>query len=566
MQILGIYLDFASAEIRKSLHNNTWYGFQYENEIRNIFHNEYNCREFLKELSNKQAFAKSFYDYSGNQIYINAIIGKNGSGKSSLLNIYHIIINNFAAKIKERFPEYNRDYEIEPVLGLTASLFYECNNLIYCIKIEDSKVDFSNNKTKDLLSSIQTLEELSNHIFYTVSTNYSLYSENPDWLVNLYHKNDGYFTPIVLVPFRDNGNIDIVKENRLAEKRVQILSLLLYKDKQRDFIENYIPYKIDYKLKNFEEYKKNLDDKIKKLNQNFKFTKIYNKTNIGALKTEIKNYWSNYFSKGKDSSIAFSNHIKEYAIYKTLKSCLNYESISKQVNFDNLKNSIKKIIENELWNEHHVNYINLKLLTCKKYLEYSSLNIYKSNEGSIKIDDLLNNQEIKNAASFDQLYILSLPDFFETQFYYSIKPNEKENSKKIISVDELELMQLTQMSSGEQQLYDILSYVVYHIKNAQSNKSSVGKGRIPYKNFNIMFDEAELYYHPEYQRCFIRNLIKLINRSNLGINGLSITLVTHSPFILSDIKSEDILALEEGKPSKKVSKTLGANIYDLLQN
>ena len=59
------------------------------------------------------------------------------------------------------------------------------------------------------------------------------------------------------------------------EKRVQILSLLLYKDKQRDFIENYIPYKIDYKLKNFEEYKKNLDDKIKKLNQNFKFTKIY---------------------------------------------------------------------------------------------------------------------------------------------------------------------------------------------------------------------------------------------------------------------------------------------------
>ena len=218
--------------------------------------------------------------------------------------------------MKERFPEYNRDYEIEPVLGLTASLFYECNNLIYCIKIEDSKVDFSNNTTKDLLSSIQTLEELSNHIFYTVSTNYSLYSENPDWLVNLYHKNDGYFTPIVLVPFRDDGNIDIVKENRLAEKRVQILSLLLYKDKQRDFIENYIPYKIDYKLKNFEEYKKNLNNKINKLNQNFKFTQIYNEVNkkgnikniniLGALKTEIESYWSNYFSKEKYSSIAFS--------------------------------------------------------------------------------------------------------------------------------------------------------------------------------------------------------------------------------------------------------------------
>ena len=127
-------------------------------------------------------------------------------------------------------------------------------------------------------------------------------------------------------------------------------------------------------------------------------------------------------------------------------------------------------------------------------------------------------------------------------------------------------MQLSDMSSGEQQLYNSLSYVVYHIKNAQSNGKGNNQAQIPYKHFNLIFDEAELYYHPEFQRCFISNLIKLLNRSNLQDQGINITLVTHSPFILSDIPTANILALESGSPSEKKNETLGANIFDLLQS
>ena len=67
----------------------------------------------------------------------------------------------------------------------------------------------------------------------------------------------------------------------------------------------------------------------------------------------------------------------------------------------------------------------------------------------------------------------------------------------------------------------------------------------------------------EYQRCFIDNLIKIINKSNVEIPELGIIIITHSPFILSDIPANNILALGS---DYNFRNTLGANIYDLLQN
>ena len=104
------------------------------------------------------------------------------------------------------------------------------------------------------------------------------------------------------------------------------------------------------------------------------------------------------------------------------------------------------------------------------------------------------------------------------------------------------------------------------MKNASSPQKN--HERIVYKNINLVFDEAELYYHPEYQRKLIADLLNLINRSNLtNINSINITIVTHSPFMLSDIPNTNIIALENGKRKENLSfKTLGANIYDLLKN
>ena len=68
------------------------------------------------------------------------------------------------------------------------------------------------------------------------------------WLTQLYHKNDGYFTPIVLVPYRyDSTIINTEKELKLANERVNTLSILMHNEGS-DFIEGLIPYNVEYTL------------------------------------------------------------------------------------------------------------------------------------------------------------------------------------------------------------------------------------------------------------------------------------------------------------------------------
>lgn len=61
------------------------------------------------------------------------------------------------------------------------------------------------------------------------------------------------------------------------------------------------------------------------------------------------------------------------------------------------------------------------------------------------------------------------------------------------------------MSSGERQMLYSLSYVLYHIKNIQSVKED--ENRVGYHNICLIFDEVELYYHPDYQRRFLGMLL-----------------------------------------------------------
>ena len=58
------------------------------------------------------------------------------------------------------------------------------------------------------------------------------FSEGYSWLSGVFHKNDGFQTPIVISPKRDYGMIDINNENDLSEER--LLSLLFVEDKREN--------------------------------------------------------------------------------------------------------------------------------------------------------------------------------------------------------------------------------------------------------------------------------------------------------------------------------------------
>lgn len=112
---------------------------------------------------------------------------------------------------------------------------------------------------------------------------------------------------------------------------------------------------------------------------------------------------------------------------------------------------------------------------------------------------------------------------------------------------------------------------MYHMVNVDSEWNDYYKNDrehlevIKYHYMNVIFDEVELYFHPEMQRQYIGIMLKMLKSVRFAnIRGVSIMMITHSPFVLSDIPESNVLCL--GEDDNKVAKTLGGNIMEMLSD
>lgn len=127
-----------------------------------------------------------------------------------------------------------------------------------------------------------------------------------------------------------------------------------------------------------------------------------------------------------------------------------------------------------------------------------------------------------------------------------------------------QIIPLRKLSSGERQFLFTTSCVIYHLMNLRS----VRKDRPKYRNYNVVLDEVEICFHPEYQRTFVHKLLSMLTRLGMNNNcSINIWIVTHSPFILSDIPQNNILYLKKGHQQTmlEADNPFGANINDILK-
>lgn len=81
----------------------------------------------------------------------------------------------------------------------------------------------------------------------------------------------------------------------------------------------------------------------------------------------------------------------------------------------------------------------------------------------------------------------------------------------------------------------------------------------------IFIDEGEVYYHPEWQRRYIKVLLDMIYEQERNLK-IQIIITTNSPFVLSDILQEDVIYLQKDEnDSIPDTNTLGQNIHKLLR-
>lgn len=122
-----------------------------------------------------------------------------------------------------------------------------------------------------------------------------------------------------------------------------------------------------------------------------------------------------------------------------------------------------------------------------------------------------------------------------------------------------------ELSSGEKAFLNLFSKFYDVKKKIESDEYS-------HQSIIITIDEGELYLHPNWQKEFVSRLIENLPKIFADYK-LQIILTTHSPFVLSDLPKENVVFLKnkEGKCEvqnglESVKQTFGANIHTLLSD
>lgn len=548
-------------------------------------------------------------DFYGKNIEISVIVGKNGSGKSSLLEIIFRMMNNLSAYIAHGV---NIDSSINMVYvgGIYADLYYSIGKNEYVLQCRDKSLVllynkktyiFSNSPVESDSSSYsygnmmtdEQKKELCKNLFFTLISNYSIQSyieadyaseetynildngtlskvaTGKVWLHSVFHKNDGYLSGININPFRDKGVIDMFREEKLERQRMQAL-LLHFQNESKDFIKGYNLSRIEYKFNwesLYDKFKKNKSEVLTEEQKKEEWNRIVTEFKEALTSTQVtiakqilsKLLGSDFKDVTNEKPMLLYAYLyivnKALSIANTYPSYSQYSDVIRPDAIDSYKiedsDHFFYDLAGELLFDH--SHITNKIWQAINFIKKidsgfecdESTSFTMADYRSIKIEDGLN----RSSALENEIRCLP-PSFFEYKIYL-----QKEDSDEEFPIEN--------MSAGERQLYYIVSTLVYHILNIKSVKEE----RVRYNNIAIVLDEVELGFHPEYQRKFICFLIETFER--LGLSkylGIHFLITTHSPFMLSDLRKSNILYIEDGKKIDKedMLNPFGANMNDIL--
>ena len=120
------------------------------------------------------------------------------------------------------------------------------------------------------------------------------------------------------------------------------------------------------------------------------------------------------------------------------------------------------------------------------------------------------------------------------------------------------------LSSGENALLNFYAVLYERVQNIDREQI--------HDEYILLLDEADLGYHPEWKKRFVNSIVKSLplffNFSNTQ-SKIQIIFTTHDPLTLSDIPRQNVIFLNKNAEGKTIisndnKETFGANIHDLL--
>ncbi|MCK0190451.1 AAA family ATPase [Arenibacter sp. F20364] len=492
---------------------------------RNIYKfEEHNDKLMLIEKKPNPHYIEKFW---GENLYlVSAIVGANGTGKSSILNVFRY--NSFCFYVYE----FTNKDEYKIVRDTKA-----INDIIYYspfLNIEN--YNYINSNFKDI-SKYALMVEDAEYENIELSAQLELHnSENlKRWIKFRQIKNiESYLTNIYLPVF----DKIIVKINYLVPKV------------------NDTPYKFRPFFQRFENLKKIEEEKkFQVLRSSYPNFNIKNRPRlfghsikleleilqrvINKVQNILENSGNDYLDRGFiKNKIDVDNPV--FTEIKSLKEAFYWF-------IDNAYISLAKDSGNILLPVTEIKNLIEVLLS---HIPGSDNEIKNFTEFEVTFEDSL---EIVNAY---EKFIIAFKEHFtlDRKILLTFRPNKN-------------------LSSGEKGMYNLFATLYdYQFKIDQGileDFNSYTKRDHHNNNNLILLDEADIGFHPLWRRRFIYSMLPLFNLI-FPNKKLQIVFTTHDPLTLSDIPNRNIVYLKKNEMNETSvlenhkQKSFGANVHDLL--
>lgn len=468
---------------------------------------------------------KDYISIFPDNINITAIVGENGSGKSSLLEV---ISNKFEYYNTKPYPDEENFVRFFSIYLCKNKLLIANDNHKLNIKIRKDQIRCDSKIEYEILTEYEKYFNNLVSVFYSNTLHdLNLDLKNREFGSNTPHSKNISISSLL-------NNISVIKNNEInfgdysktafstiyrgfiANQKVTNITAikdgikLLFSVPERIKIENINFYEYLLKQKNEDEYKEN----------NEKLSKYYSKFFIGEQD----------FKKKLEINIitALLISIKNNIMKQSYFNDLNFDNIFLTFEEDGFIKALSKIESS--------NY-NIQIPSNLIIIFQSLLSLITDNKIDINIHSIEFDFE-----SYQKLIFIMEPflDF-------------KWANNRVLS-------------SGEETLLSQFSNFKYYIEKYDIKNTPIFIGNN--KNLLILIDEGELTLHPNWQRKYIQSYIDFFKKNKLA-ESVHIIIASHSPFILSDLPKENIIFLEKGiqkEVLKENEQTFGSNIHTLLSH